>query len=225
MLCLVTYGGIYGISYEDVESKLELGPSSNQQSQSSLLSYSSDTSQIRKKSLISRFKEQKEVSMILPPFLDMKSDEMSETSDNNSSSVLGSTNDPNSIIYKSLESVHNDTHTDGLKKRSLLGNNSNPSMNASDSSAKAEKKSRTGISCGSMSISSVSVKRVSKVAGRLGFDFGAYLVKFVTRRITSVRDEEKIDVMSSTGFVTFLDLATVTCVTSAPLTHKPKVCI
>lgn len=62
----------------------------------------------------------------------------------------------------------------------------------------------------------------NKLAGRLGFDFGAFIVKIITRRIHVLRDEEKKDVVSSTGFVTFLDLATVACVVSAPLTHKPQ---
>jgi hypothetical protein len=62
----------------------------------------------------------------------------------------------------------------------------------------------------------------NKLAGRLGFDFGAFIVKIITRRIHVLRDEEKTDVVSSTGFVTFLDLATVACVVSAPLTHKPQ---
>lgn len=72
-------------------------------------------------------------------------------------------------------------------------------------------------------LSRCSTRSLGKVAGRMGFDFGAYLVKIITRRFNSYHDDEKKDVLSSTGFVTFLDLATVTCVASAPLTHKPKV--
>ena len=211
-----------GISY-DLESRIELTPSRTQQSHSSLLSYGSDVSESTKKSSGTGLKNQKEVSMIFPPFLEIGSDR-SEASENNSSSLLGSTNDPNSILDKSFETIIRETNADGLKKQSLLHNNYNLETNKSDISAKAEKKSRA-CSCGSISMSTLSARRVSKVAGRCGFDFGAYLMKFLTRRITSVRDEEKIDVMSSTGFVTFLDLATVTCVASAPLTHKPKVCL
>lgn len=81
-----------------------------------------------------------------------------------------------------------------------------------------------GSACLKNSMRSVSSKKMSKMAGRFGFDFGAYMMKFITRRLQSHRDDEKKDVVSSTGFVTFLDLATVTCAASAPISHKPKVC-
>ena len=74
------------------------------------------------------------------------------------------------------------------------------------------------------SLSSATNRKVSKVAGRLGFDFVLYMLKLVGRRYRTGYVSEHDDVMSSTGFVTFLDLRTVTNVASTPLTHKPKVC-
>ena len=51
-----------------------------------------------------------------------------------------------------------------------------------------------------------------KMAGRLGLDFAAYMVKLTHRQLFSVIEEEiiKDDTMSSTGFVTFTDLTSVT---------------
>jgi len=69
---------------------------------------------------------------------------------------------------------------------------------------------------------SFTAKKASKVAGRLGLDFGGYLLKLFSRRLQSRQDEEVTNVMSSTGFVTFFDLSTVTCVAGAVLTHKPN---
>ena len=66
------------------------------------------------------------------------------------------------------------------------------------------------------------VKKISKFAGRFGLDFGAYAMKLAHRIIYRNMDDEQYNVMSSTGFVTFLDLGSVTCVASAPLTHKPN---
>lgn len=112
-----------------------------------------------------------------------------------------------------------------IKQEPLLKNAQHYSMSSAISREAQEQGGscmndlRSRASC----LTSVSTRRVSKFAGRMGFDFGAYLVKFVTRKLQSFRDDEKKDVMASTGFVTFLDLATVTCVASAPLTHKPKV--
>jgi hypothetical protein len=65
-------------------------------------------------------------------------------------------------------------------------------------------------------------KRLSKLAGRFGLDFGVYAVKLCHRFVNRTLDEEKDNEMSKTGFVTFLDLGAVTCVASAPLTHKPN---
>ena len=131
---------------------------------------------------------------------------------------------------ESPRSISSDSSSNTLKKESLLDKTDRCEMNSGRSnhieeknrhygglSYHAEEESRN-FSCGSES----SRKRLSKLAGRLGLDFGVYLMKFVTRRLQRNRDEEKKDTMSSTGFVTFIDLATVTCVTSAPLTHKPK---
>jgi len=66
-------------------------------------------------------------------------------------------------------------------------------------------------------------KKISKAAGRLGLDFGAYAMKLIHRTFSrTMEDENKNMTMSKTGFVTFLDLGSVTCVASAPLTHKPN---
>ncbi len=65
-------------------------------------------------------------------------------------------------------------------------------------------------------------KRLSKVAERTGFDFGLYALKLLGRRLRRNDGDSNDDVMSSTGFVTFLDLGTVTSVASIRLTHKPN---
>eukprot|EP00557_Chaetoceros_sp_GSL56_P003961 CAMPEP_0176502360 /NCGR_PEP_ID=MMETSP0200_2-20121128/14707_1 /TAXON_ID=947934 /ORGANISM="Chaetoceros sp., Strain GSL56" /LENGTH=1124 /DNA_ID=CAMNT_0017901417 /DNA_START=137 /DNA_END=3511 /DNA_ORIENTATION=+ len=65
-------------------------------------------------------------------------------------------------------------------------------------------------------------KKVSKVAGRFGLDFGAYAMKVLHRIMFKTLDDEQTNVLSRTGFVTFIDLSSVTCVASAPLTHKPN---
>lgn len=72
---------------------------------------------------------------------------------------------------------------------------------------------------------SVTAKKLSKAATRIGFDFGLYLLKLVGRRLGTGLEDPEADAMSSTGFVTFLDLGTVTSVASTPLTHKPRVCM
>jgi hypothetical protein len=65
-------------------------------------------------------------------------------------------------------------------------------------------------------------KRLSKLAGRFGLDFGVCTAKSCHCFVNRTLDEEKDNEMSKTGFVTFLDLGAVTCVASAPLTHKPN---
>lgn len=65
-------------------------------------------------------------------------------------------------------------------------------------------------------------KRLSKVAERTGVDFGLYVLKLLSRRLQRNDGDSNDDVMSSTGFVTFLDLGTVTSVASIRLTHKPN---
>jgi Uncharacterized integral membrane protein len=65
-------------------------------------------------------------------------------------------------------------------------------------------------------------KKVSKFAGRFGLDFGAYAMKVLHRTMFKTLDDEQSNVISRTGFVTFSDLSSVTCVASAPLTHKPN---
>ncbi len=65
-------------------------------------------------------------------------------------------------------------------------------------------------------------KRLSKLAGRFGLDYGIYAMKLFHRYLNRTLDDDKENAMSKTGFVTFLDLGAVTCVASAPLTHKPS---
>ena len=77
-------------------------------------------------------------------------------------------------------------------------------------------------SCDPSFMSNNSTREVSKFAGRVGFDFGIFLLKLVTRRLQTSQEDSKVDIMSSTGFVTFNDLATGTTVASTPLTHKPN---
>ena len=48
------------------------------------------------------------------------------------------------------------------------------------------------------------------------------MLKLLSRRLQK-NVNGKVDDMSSTGFVTFLDLGTITSVASTPLTHKPNV--
>lgn len=63
-----------------------------------------------------------------------------------------------------------------------------------------------------------------RVAGRLGLDFVVSGVKFANRQIDQSLDGVLLgSSMSSTGFVTFLDLTSLTTAASAPLTSKPQV--
>jgi len=67
--------------------------------------------------------------------------------------------------------------------------------------------------------------RFGIMAGRLGLDFLLTGVKAVNRQLDDVVasvEPSIVSSMSTTGFVTFLDLKTVTCAASAPLTHKPN---
>jgi hypothetical protein len=65
-------------------------------------------------------------------------------------------------------------------------------------------------------------KDISRFAGIFGFDFFFYAMKLGHRVLYRALDTDDTDGMSKTGFVTFMDLGTVTCVASAPLTQKPK---
>ncbi|CAB9506338.1 CSC1-like protein ERD4 [Seminavis robusta] len=62
---------------------------------------------------------------------------------------------------------------------------------------------------------------IRKVLGRLGLDFIVSGVSFINRQLDITVEGVVGTTMSSTGFVTFLDLTSVTCAASAPLTHKP----
>ena len=69
------------------------------------------------------------------------------------------------------------------------------------------------------------LNRFGVFAGRLGLDFFLTGVKAVNRQLDDVVasvEPSVVSSMASTGFVTFLDLKTVTCAASAPLTHKPN---
>uniref|UniRef100_A0A7S4AB76 CSC1/OSCA1-like cytosolic domain-containing protein n=1 Tax=Pseudo-nitzschia australis TaxID=44445 RepID=A0A7S4AB76_9STRA len=60
-------------------------------------------------------------------------------------------------------------------------------------------------------------------AGRLGLDFVVSGIKFTNRQIDNAVDGVLLgSSMSSTGFVTFLDLTSLTTAASAPLTSKPE---
>mmetsp|Transcript_28604 Transcript_28604/g.77462 ORF Transcript_28604/g.77462 Transcript_28604/m.77462 type:complete len:1097 (+) Transcript_28604:157-3447(+) len=61
-------------------------------------------------------------------------------------------------------------------------------------------------------------------AGRLGLDFVVSGIKFTNRQIDHAVDGVLIgSSMSSTGFITFLDLTSLTTAVSTPLTSKPEV--
>lgn len=56
--------------------------------------------------------------------------------------------------------------------------------------------------------------------GRLGLDYLVAGVRFVHKQLDVTLESVNAPTMSSTGFVTFLDLTTTTCAASAPLTVK-----
>jgi len=60
-------------------------------------------------------------------------------------------------------------------------------------------------------------------AGRLGLDFFIYFTRYVNRQMDHALAGVIGNNMSSTGFVTFLDLSSTTCAVSTPLTVKPDV--
>lgn len=59
-----------------------------------------------------------------------------------------------------------------------------------------------------------------RMAGRLGLDFVVAGMKFANKQLDVTLEGVLGTTMSSTGFVTFLDLASTTCAASAPLTVK-----
>ena len=61
-----------------------------------------------------------------------------------------------------------------------------------------------------------------QMAGRLGLDFVFAGFKYMNRTLDMVVESVVGSTMSSTGFVTFLDLTSVTHAASVPLTHKPN---
>jgi hypothetical protein len=61
---------------------------------------------------------------------------------------------------------------------------------------------------------------VRKFFGKLGLDFAVTIVRALTKQIEVGLEGVIGETMSSTGFVTFLDLASTTCAASAPLTVK-----
>lgn len=61
-----------------------------------------------------------------------------------------------------------------------------------------------------------------KMAGRLGLDFVVSAFKFANSQLDHAMESVVGTTMSSTGFVTFLDLTSVTCAATTPLTSKPQ---
>jgi len=64
---------------------------------------------------------------------------------------------------------------------------------------------------------------VRRIVGRLGLDFAVHGFKFIKGQFVTVVETVVVPTMSATGFVTFNDLAAVTCAGSAPLCHRPDV--
>lgn len=67
-------------------------------------------------------------------------------------------------------------------------------------------------------------KMLRRIVGRLGLDFVVSGIKFAKRQIDHAVEGTLVgSTMSSTGFVTFLDLTSLTTAASTPLTSKPQV--
>eukprot|EP00980_Cylindrotheca_fusiformis_P026200 scaffold15514_cov129-Cylindrotheca_fusiformis.AAC.8 len=62
-----------------------------------------------------------------------------------------------------------------------------------------------------------------RIAGRLGLDFVVSGFKFANSQLDHAMAGVVGATMSSTGFVTFLDLTSVTCAATTPLTSKPQI--
>mmetsp|Transcript_22394 Transcript_22394/g.33982 ORF Transcript_22394/g.33982 Transcript_22394/m.33982 type:complete len:1037 (+) Transcript_22394:105-3215(+) len=65
--------------------------------------------------------------------------------------------------------------------------------------------------------------RFRRIIGRLGLDFLVAGLKYINRQFDNFLANVVGRKMSSTGFVTFLDLASASTAASTPLTHKPHV--
>ena len=62
---------------------------------------------------------------------------------------------------------------------------------------------------------------ISTIPLRLGFDFITSGYESVKKKVKNTATKHSLTSnMSGTGFVTFLDLASVTCAANAPLSHK-----
>jgi len=59
-----------------------------------------------------------------------------------------------------------------------------------------------------------------RILGRLGLDYLVSGIRFFHKQLDVTMESVNAPTMSSTGFVTFLDLTTTTCAASAPLTVK-----
>eukprot|EP00523_Entomoneis_sp_CCMP467_P008539 CAMPEP_0168737984 /NCGR_PEP_ID=MMETSP0724-20121128/10690_1 /TAXON_ID=265536 /ORGANISM="Amphiprora sp., Strain CCMP467" /LENGTH=1061 /DNA_ID=CAMNT_0008785295 /DNA_START=92 /DNA_END=3277 /DNA_ORIENTATION=- len=68
---------------------------------------------------------------------------------------------------------------------------------------------------------SVYASTLRRWAGRLGMDFAISGLRLANRQLDIAAEGLIGSTMSSTGFVTFLDLSSTTCAVSAPLTVKP----
>lgn len=64
---------------------------------------------------------------------------------------------------------------------------------------------------------------IRRFAGRLGLDFVVSIFRHISKQLSSTLENVVGQTMSSTGLVTFLDLASTTCAASAPLTVKASV--
>lgn len=65
--------------------------------------------------------------------------------------------------------------------------------------------------------------RIRRWAGRLGLDFIVAIFRYLSKQLDSAVGSVTGRTMSSTGFVTFLNLSSTTCAASAPLTVKASV--
>jgi hypothetical protein len=64
---------------------------------------------------------------------------------------------------------------------------------------------------------------VRRLLGRFGLDFAVFVFRSLTKQIDAALEGVVGATMSSTGFVTFLDLASTTCAASAPLSVDASV--
>jgi len=62
--------------------------------------------------------------------------------------------------------------------------------------------------------------RLRRWAGRIGLDFAIAITRYLNKQLDVALESVVGATMSSTGFVTFLDLSSTTCAASAPLTAK-----